>query len=173
MTLHISLIFALQVWICKHLLCNILRFDFSWYLYILTDSYITVLPLYNVSHVVTVFAIPVLTDMAFKLLSAGWHLIWRFGICISHRGIVVSLSVCSVCAGLLLHCRSAKSTANVSVSPSAVARCHQKAPTAQPRPPRLDPRPATHLQHRCVDDPGNSINWRLGFRNTMRENVLM
>lgn len=155
------------------------------------------------------FVIPVLVDLAFKLLSAGWHLIkiWGFAsiVCgggkggvsphgfpssvfphskdmqirlfgdhecrecdlsgvyrpltcryslqrrdVCLMGEIVSLCVCLDSPDSLLLCRSAKSTANVSVSPSVVELCRLRAPTVRPRQLRLDPRPATHPPHRYV-----------------------
>lgn len=55
--------------------------------------------------------------------------------------------VCWEWPDLLFPCRSVKSTANVSASPSAAERCPPRAPT-RPRRPRLDPRPTTPPLHR-------------------------
>lgn len=99
------------------------------------------------------FVIPVLTDVAFKMLSAGWHLV-RNQVCAR-----------SFSPNLLFLCRCVKSTASVSASRSAVARCHPKALTVQPRQPLLDPRPATHLPHRYMYSNGNQRYDSLGFRD--------
>lgn len=77
-------------------------------------------------------------------------------------GGLLSVSVCGVCPDLLFLCRYAKSTANVSVSPSAAGRCRLRVPTAQPRQPRLDPRPAIRPLLRYT--PENLAYQGLGFR---------
>lgn len=93
------------------------------------------------------FVILVLTDVTFKQLSAGWHLIKIQDLHLSWGENGAAYACVDSFSRSLLR-RSAKSTVNVSVSPSAVARCRLRAPTVQPRPPRPDPQPATHLPHR-------------------------
>lgn len=105
-------------------------------------------------HVNMVLMIPVHTDVTFKLLSAGWHLMMLM----MGARVVMSLAVCSLCPDLLLLRRSAKSTANVFVSPSAAVRCHLRAPTVQPRRPHPDPQPATHPLHRYMNNTSNQTS---------------
>lgn len=62
--------------------------------------------------------------------------------------VFVFVCVSSARPDLLFLRRSAKSTANVSVSPSVAERCRPRAPTVRPRRLRPDPQPATRPPRR-------------------------
>lgn len=66
------------------------------------------LPPCNIAICCTVFVIPVLADMAFKLLSAGWHLIKIWDLHLSWEGGVLCRCLRALCAQpVLIFCSSA------------------------------------------------------------------
>lgn len=110
-SLQIYLLLTLQVlFICKYLHATF--WYFTWAISYFIHSHLATLTSQcflstTFQHVVTVFVIPVLTDMAFKLLSAGWHLIKIWDLHLSWGGGGGGLCRCLCAQSVLIFCSSA------------------------------------------------------------------